>query len=839
MIKIKKLFPFFALLVFLFVTLAVFSVPSETVLASGDSFGVETVDETIVLKSDNPIKMVVRIINITLSILGIISVVIILFAGFLWMTSEGNEEKIDKAKRILKNAVIGLIIILSAWGIVTFIFRNLFDDSGMGGSIPSNNSSHFQTGLGAIGVCTVESVYPEPGQKNVPRNTIIMVTFKEEVRPETINADNVSICLENDFDFNSRVCSNPASFSSATNDNKIFVLSPDSYLGNENSNTSYLVYFSNDVLKLDEDVSIFSTCSPQYLLWNFEVSNKLDLTPPQIESVFPQPDDGMDLSQTVSEASVAGASISVTGVPRYFTPARIVSVTNGGGTSSSATSTINQNYTGQYTNFQVTVSDNKAFLSSVSPDIALGAFDLVNNRVDFPNYFYFEVEDDWSDGNSWTVVVEKMIPADKIKVGSYEYTFVNGESDLNGYRIGVRTNQIAQAEQIALVINSNPLVSAENFGSAVNFESLIGGSGGNSIVLEENSSAIEIVYQFSGGADKIVNNTIVDKKDKPMNSIIQINFNEAVNPLTVAGKSDEVSDYIRVINRSDGDSIVSGTFKISSNYKTVEFISDFKCGTNACGVDIFCLPAESNIAVEIEAASLFDCGTSDLECSTKNPFTNCIANICQNDDGKRYPLARSPINGVVDTANNSLDGNKDGYSYGPATYHNLNNPSLLQGDSVVWSFYTSSYLETEPPLILEYTPEFDLDKRINMFAPVEIIFDRLMSASTLTTGKYLSKIGDSEVYHDRLNIKSGQPVGYWVSFENQDVNPPDGDPDRTRVFLEHAKFFEGASYSAQAGSGLNSIYQNCFKPSASIDCNADINNPSCCNLSPTENSTCN
>jgi hypothetical protein len=40
---------------------------------------------------------------------------------------------------------------------------------------------------------------------------------------------------------------------------------------------------------------------------------------------------------------------------------------------------------------------------------------------------------------------------------------------------------------------------------------------------------------------------------------------------------------------------------------------------------------------------------------------------------------------------------------------------------------------------------------------------------------------------------------------------------------------EAVNYTAQAGSGLKDIYQNCFKPSSGASCVADQSNPSCCN----------
>ncbi|MBI3115589.1 MAG: hypothetical protein HYZ09_03835, partial [Candidatus Kerfeldbacteria bacterium] len=39
----------------------------------------------------------------------------------MWMTAAGNDERIDKAKKVISAAVIGLIIVLLAWAIVIFV----------------------------------------------------------------------------------------------------------------------------------------------------------------------------------------------------------------------------------------------------------------------------------------------------------------------------------------------------------------------------------------------------------------------------------------------------------------------------------------------------------------------------------------------------------------------------------------------------------------------------------------------------------------------------------------------------------------------------------------------
>lgn len=66
-----------------------------------------------------------RIINLMLGFLGLIAVVLILFAGFKWMTAAGNEDKIAESKKLMAAGVIGLIIILASWGLAQYVLSNL------------------------------------------------------------------------------------------------------------------------------------------------------------------------------------------------------------------------------------------------------------------------------------------------------------------------------------------------------------------------------------------------------------------------------------------------------------------------------------------------------------------------------------------------------------------------------------------------------------------------------------------------------------------------------------------------------------------------------------------
>lgn len=71
----------------------------------------------------DPRIIVARVIRAALGILGIIFLVLTLYAGFLWMTAGGEEEKITKAKKLLYDGVIGLAIIFAAYSITWFVFR--------------------------------------------------------------------------------------------------------------------------------------------------------------------------------------------------------------------------------------------------------------------------------------------------------------------------------------------------------------------------------------------------------------------------------------------------------------------------------------------------------------------------------------------------------------------------------------------------------------------------------------------------------------------------------------------------------------------------------------------
>lgn len=65
------------------------------------------------------------IIKVVLGVLGAGFLLLTIYAGFTWMTAQGDEKKVDQAKKIIINALIGMLIVGSAWAITNFVLGQL------------------------------------------------------------------------------------------------------------------------------------------------------------------------------------------------------------------------------------------------------------------------------------------------------------------------------------------------------------------------------------------------------------------------------------------------------------------------------------------------------------------------------------------------------------------------------------------------------------------------------------------------------------------------------------------------------------------------------------------
>lgn len=96
-----------------------------------DVFGVSEISDNINLGSNSLQATVTGVINVALSLLGIIAVVIILIGGFKWMTAGGSEDKVAEARKLIFAGIVGLAIIMSAWAIARFVINSLGRETGV------------------------------------------------------------------------------------------------------------------------------------------------------------------------------------------------------------------------------------------------------------------------------------------------------------------------------------------------------------------------------------------------------------------------------------------------------------------------------------------------------------------------------------------------------------------------------------------------------------------------------------------------------------------------------------------------------------------------------------
>ena len=190
LLKTAAIFAVLIVVVFLFSTTLVRaedSIPPNT-------FGTQEIENTINLSGQDIRVIVVKIIRAVLGLIGIVAVSIVMYGGYTYMTSGGNEEKTTKAKKILINGVIGLVIIMSAFIIVQFIINALSGatTSRPGGGERPGPQSNF-SGSGALGRIITDH-YPERGQVGVKRNTKIIITFAKAIDPSTIIENTNNTC---------------------------------------------------------------------------------------------------------------------------------------------------------------------------------------------------------------------------------------------------------------------------------------------------------------------------------------------------------------------------------------------------------------------------------------------------------------------------------------------------------------------------------------------------------------------------------------------------------------------------------------------------------------------
>ena len=260
-----------------------------------DTLGTQSLEGTGLATSSDIRVIIANIIRIILGFLGTVAFTLFLYAGFLYMTAGGNADKIERAKLIIRNALIGLVVILSAYGIVTFILSAL-----VGGSIGNGGAGGGGGPGGGLGASSardaIESHFPPENAKNIPRNTKVIVTFFEKIKLSSIVDDNgtpndltddhinENVVIRREQDSPENALAPESVLVRFTPDQKSFVFDPIELLGNSRDNTKYVVQLKSGIEDIN-DQGVFGSFG--FYEWSFEVSTEIDTTPPRVENVIP------------------------------------------------------------------------------------------------------------------------------------------------------------------------------------------------------------------------------------------------------------------------------------------------------------------------------------------------------------------------------------------------------------------------------------------------------------------------------------------------------------------------------------------------------------------------
>lgn len=111
--------------IILSLSLALLLLPAVAGAQNWQNWMANTIYNTPVMAQADLIGIVFKTIQYILAFLGVVAVVVIIIGGFMWMTAAGNEEKVGKAKKVIIQGLIGLVIVLLAYAISAFVIARL------------------------------------------------------------------------------------------------------------------------------------------------------------------------------------------------------------------------------------------------------------------------------------------------------------------------------------------------------------------------------------------------------------------------------------------------------------------------------------------------------------------------------------------------------------------------------------------------------------------------------------------------------------------------------------------------------------------------------------------
>jgi hypothetical protein len=113
----KIIITIFALFLVAFPVFAV-STTSGLDTAAEQGYGID--DGASSVNTDVP-TIIGKVVGAGLSFIGVLFLLLMIYAGLLWMMARGNEQEVTKAKDLIISAIIGLVIVMSAYAITAYV----------------------------------------------------------------------------------------------------------------------------------------------------------------------------------------------------------------------------------------------------------------------------------------------------------------------------------------------------------------------------------------------------------------------------------------------------------------------------------------------------------------------------------------------------------------------------------------------------------------------------------------------------------------------------------------------------------------------------------------------
>jgi len=243
------------------------------------------------VEADDIRLIVVRLFQIFWVLVGIACASVAGYGIYLKRTGGDDIEEQSQAKKFMIIGGIGVAVVI----LISIILAGLYGQMAQTKIEEQKNtdfefpSQFFSELMGPGG--KIQEHYPARDARNIPRNSKIVITFKESISIDSVRdaakkIKNDAIRIQQVFPQISGAPLGANALIDTNSDHTVITIAPDPMLGEKNKKSTFAVTLTNKI-KNEKGENLFSSQSGYS--WQFEISGIIDNTPPQVESAMPLP----------------------------------------------------------------------------------------------------------------------------------------------------------------------------------------------------------------------------------------------------------------------------------------------------------------------------------------------------------------------------------------------------------------------------------------------------------------------------------------------------------------------------------------------------------------------